>query len=81
GNKPSYTSRSSNETVCMRLLEMFYGMVFRDGIVHSDLHPGNILICGGSEICLLDFGLVLHLTVEQKKDFREFFWCMASRDA
>jgi ubiquinone biosynthesis protein len=52
-------------------VEIFFTQVFRDGIFHADMHPGNILVSTapkshGSYIAL-DFGIVGTLTeVDQK---------------
>jgi ubiquinone biosynthesis protein len=52
-------------------VEIFFTQVFRDGIFHADMHPGNILVATapsshGSYIAL-DFGIVGTLTeVDQK---------------
>ena len=33
-------------------------MVFEDGFVHADLHPGNIFITRDDRVAILDLGLV-----------------------
>ncbi|WKA08870.1 hypothetical protein VitviT2T_026555 [Vitis vinifera] len=38
-------------------LTIAYGqMILKSGFFHADPHPGNILICKGSEVALLDYG-------------------------
>ena len=32
-------------------------MIFEDGFVHADLHPGNILITTDDRVALLNLGL------------------------
>jgi ubiquinone biosynthesis protein len=52
-------------------VEIFFTQVFRDGIFHADMHPGNILVSTDREsfgsYIALDFGIVGTLTeVDQK---------------
>jgi tetratricopeptide (TPR) repeat protein len=43
------------------LLELFSALAYlhRRGILHRDLKPGNVLVTGGGQVQLLDFGLAL----------------------
>ncbi|KAJ4974635.1 hypothetical protein NE237_007809 [Protea cynaroides] len=46
----------------LRSLTLAYGqMILKSGFFHADPHPGNILICKGSEVALLDYGQVKDL--------------------
>jgi len=40
-----------------RVTDMYSEMIFKNGFIHCDPHPGNILINEGPEIVLLDHGL------------------------
>jgi ubiquinone biosynthesis protein len=42
--------------------------VFIDGFFHGDPHSGNILVNDEGTLCLLDLGLVGHLSPEQRDD-------------
>lgn len=42
--------------------------VFVDGFFHADPHPGNILVDDDGQLCLIDFGMVGHLSHEQRDD-------------
>ncbi|KAJ8568118.1 hypothetical protein K7X08_020840 [Anisodus acutangulus] len=43
----------------LKSLFLAYGqMILRSGFFHADPHPGNILICRGAEVALLDYGQV-----------------------
>eukprot|EP00913_Durusdinium_trenchii_P006775 g6368.t2 len=39
-------------------VEAFAAMILDVGVVHADPHPGNFIVTGDAEICLLDFGMV-----------------------
>mmetsp|Transcript_42042 Transcript_42042/g.99664 ORF Transcript_42042/g.99664 Transcript_42042/m.99664 type:complete len:846 (+) Transcript_42042:181-2718(+) len=37
------------------------------GIIHADPHDGNMMLCSEEQLCLLDFGLITRITVEQQE--------------
>jgi len=55
-------------------------MVFADGFVHADLHPGNILVDGDGKVVLLDLGLTAELDEDNRRAFAEFFAGWAGGD-
>ena len=55
-------------------------MIFEDGFVHADLHPGNILVTAQGLVALIDVGLVGELDGPHRKDFARFFAAWATRD-
>jgi ubiquinone biosynthesis protein len=55
-------------------------MVFEDGFVHADLHPGNILITQDSRVAILDLGLVGELDQAHKGAFARYFAAWAQGD-
>jgi ubiquinone biosynthesis protein len=55
-------------------------MIFEDGFVHADLHPGNIFITPDDKIALLDLGLVGELDEPHRRGFGRFFAAWAQRD-
>lgn len=54
-------NKISTTEVSDRLGHLYSRMIFNEGFVHSDPHPGNILVrkseSGSAEIVLLDHGL------------------------
>ncbi len=48
-------------------------MVFADGFVHADLHPGNILVDDTGTIVILDLGLTAELDEAARRAFAQFF--------
>jgi ubiquinone biosynthesis protein len=48
-------------------------MVFADGFVHADLHPGNILVDERGQIIILDLGLTAELDETARRAFAQFF--------
>jgi len=56
-------------------------MIFVDGFVHADLHPGNIFVLPDNRIAIVDLGLVGELDPPHRATFSRFFAAWASRDA
>ena len=55
-------------------------MVFSDGFVHADLHPGNILVTPSGQVALLDLGLVAELDDGHRTAFARYFAAWAQGD-
>jgi ubiquinone biosynthesis protein len=54
-------------------------MVFEDGFVHADLHPGNILLTR-EKVVLIDLGLVAEIPPEMMRPWVETFLALAQQD-
>jgi ubiquinone biosynthesis protein len=55
-------------------------MVFDDGFVHADLHPGNILVDKDGQVIILDLGLTAELDEAARRAFAQFFAGWAGAD-
>ena len=55
-------------------------MVFEDGFVHADLHPGNIFITRDDRVAILDLGLVGELDGRHRAGFARYFAAWAQGD-
>ncbi|MFG3496396.1 ABC1 kinase family protein [Streptomyces sp. NPDC047928] len=61
-------------------LRAAYHMLFLDGLVHCDLHPGN-LVCGpGRAVTIVDAGFTVRLTPHAREKFTDFFDAMSRGD-
>lgn len=58
-----------------------YQMIFIDGCVHCDLHPGNVFYSSEGKLVLLDFGLAVQLSDDVRMSFVELFLGFIFKDA
>lgn len=55
-------------------------MIFADGFVHADLHPGNLLVTPSGQVALLDLGLVAEMDHTHRLAFARYFAAWARGD-
>jgi ubiquinone biosynthesis protein len=55
--------------------------VLQNGFFHADPHPGNFLIVGGREVCLLDWGVVGILPAETRYEMVELIGAIVDMEA
>lgn len=65
----------------LKNLTLAYGqMILKSGFFHADPHPGNILICRGSEVALLDYGQVKDLPDKLRLGYASLVLALADND-
>jgi ubiquinone biosynthesis protein len=60
--------------------EAILKMVFLDGFVHADLHPGNILLTNDDRVVLIDLGMVTEIPDDLRRPWIETFVALSERD-
>lgn len=70
---PGEMNNEERRDVIKRVLHGTYQMLFLDGVVHCDMHPGNLYLTRDAEVVLLDAGFVVPLEPRVKRLFAEFF--------
>jgi ubiquinone biosynthesis protein len=76
-----YARSDSDPTYLARVgFRTLLKMVFEDGFVHADLHPGNIFISGHNTITILDLGLTAKLDETHRRAFARYFAGWAQGD-
>jgi ubiquinone biosynthesis protein len=58
-------------------LTAVYEMLFVDGFVHCDLHPGNLYFTDSGQVVILDAGFSVQLSDRLRRLFAEFFMNMS----
>lgn len=56
-----------SDTVVELLIELYLQMMLIDGLYHADPHPGNLLVADDGTLILLDFGVVIPVDKERRK--------------
>jgi ubiquinone biosynthesis protein len=59
---------------------VFFNQVFRDGLFHADMHPGNMLIDRHGDIVALDFGIMGRLDLATRRHLAEILVGFLTRD-
>jgi ubiquinone biosynthesis protein len=72
--------RYQYQRACRMLLRALYRMIFEHGLVHCDLHPGNVSVTEDGRVILYDFGLTASLDTRTRLHFREFFQSVVRGD-
>ena len=73
-------STSERKTAALAGLRALYKMIFIDGFVHADMHPGNVFVREWGEFVILDAGLVAILDETNKRDFVDFFFGLINNE-
>jgi len=69
------------DQVTRALRDAFFAMCFDHGLVHADLHPGNILVRDDGSVVLVDVGLVKYLPPDVIDKVIDFTRCIVLGDA
>ncbi|MGI9296954.1 MAG: 2-polyprenylphenol 6-hydroxylase [Gammaproteobacteria bacterium] len=67
-------------SLARRGVELFFTQVFRDGLFHADMHPGNVHVDSRGRFVLLDFGIVGGLNEFDKEYLARNFIAFFNRD-
>jgi len=73
-------SASERKTAALAGLRALYKMIFSDGFVHADMHPGNVYVREWGEFVILDMGLVAILDEVNQRDFVDFFFGLINNE-
>ncbi|KAM5571753.1 hypothetical protein ABKV19_012038 [Rosa sericea] len=81
GINPSGEVAAAAKQKILQSLTLAYGqMILKNGFFHADPHPGNILICKGSKVALLDYGQVKDLPDELRLGYANLVIAIADGD-
>lgn len=74
---PDAMSADDRTGAVLASLHAVYQMLFRDGLVHCDLHPGNLYLGPGAEVTIVDAGFTVRLSQQAQDKFSSFFYYMS----
>ncbi|MEU4746006.1 AarF/UbiB family protein [Actinosynnema sp. NPDC023658] len=78
--EPGELDLDTRRSVQRAVLGTVYEMLFIDGLVHCDLHPGNLYFDLNADLVMLDAGFVIQLPDPVRRSFADFFINMAMGD-
>lgn len=70
----THLSAAEHKSAALAGLHALYKMIFIDGFIHADMHPGNVFVREWGEFVILDTGLVARLSASEQQDFVNFFF-------
>jgi ubiquinone biosynthesis protein len=76
GRKVDSLEPGDHPETASRLRQAFLKMLFDDGFLHADLHPGNLLIRDDGTLAIFDVGLSKRLTEELLEEYIDFNKCL-----
>ncbi|WP_081916056.1 ABC1 kinase family protein [Saccharothrix sp. NRRL B-16314] len=77
---PSRCSEASRRKFASSGLTAIYEMLFVNGFVHCDMHPGNLYFTESAQVVVLDAGFSVQLSERLRLLFADFFMNMAIGD-
>lgn len=67
--------------IARRGADLYLEMIFTHGFYHADPHPGNIILCPGNVIGLVDFGMVGRIDEDLRDEIEGMLLAIATQDA
>lgn len=68
------------DTVVRRVLELYMRMMLMDGLFHADPHAGNLLLAPDGALVLVDFGMVVKVSRERRRQILDTALASIRRD-
>ncbi len=73
-------SDEQRQSIARLAADVYVEMIFTLGAYHADPHPGNVLVINGSELGLLDFGMVGRIDDRLRESIEEMLLSVISQD-
>ncbi|MFI9503287.1 aminotransferase class III-fold pyridoxal phosphate-dependent enzyme [Nocardia sp. NPDC052566] len=68
------------ERLAQRLQDIIYTMLYMHGICHGDPHPGNVMFTPDGELVLLDYGVTVELSEDEKWGLSSFYYACTRKE-
>jgi ubiquinone biosynthesis protein len=75
---PQVQDESRAREALVVALRALYRMIFVEGLIHCDLHQGNLHLLADGRAVIIDFGFIAELERADRVKFAEFFYSMAA---
>ena len=69
------------ERLVREVMELYARMMLVHGLFHADPHPGNLHVASDGRIILLDFGMVMRVPLELRRELVTAIFAAIRRDA
>lgn len=79
-HQPDELTEANRRRAVRAALHAVYRMLFLDGVVHCDLHPGNLYLRPDGTVVIVDAGFTVRLSDFARERFAAFFYCMSQGD-
>jgi len=73
--------RLDAEQLVRRVIELYMRMMLVDGFFHADPHPGNLLVQDDGTLVVLDFGMVVRVDRDLRRDLARTAFAGIRQDA
>jgi ubiquinone biosynthesis protein len=74
-------TRYDREKIARQGLQTVVQQILEDGFFHADPHPGNLLVSGDMQLCLIDWGMVGRLTEQDRFMLIEMLSAVVDKDS
>lgn len=69
-----------DKTYATKIMNMFLQQVLFEGLVHGDLHAGNVAVTSGDKLVMYDFGNIIKLAPEYQVLIRQLIQSIQNQD-
>ncbi|MEV0766183.1 aminotransferase class III-fold pyridoxal phosphate-dependent enzyme [Nocardia sp. NPDC050435] len=68
------------QRLAQRLQDTIYTMLYMHGVCHGDPHPGNVKFTPAGELVLLDYGVTVELSEDEKWGLSSFYYACTRKE-
>ncbi|MBL4692656.1 MAG: 2-polyprenylphenol 6-hydroxylase [Magnetovibrio sp.] len=66
--------------ILKKTAESFFNQIFRDGLFHGDMHPGNLFVLPNGTVAVVDFGIMGRMDKATRRHLAEMLLGFLTRD-
>lgn len=69
-----------DKSFAIRIMNMFLQQILFEGVVHGDLHAGNVAVTSGDKLVMYDFGNIIKLEPEYQNMIRQLIQAIQNQN-